>query len=95
MKTTDINPTARYENNDERIGEPGEYTGAEILAVIDGDEGEWDIEDAESTTSLHDYETSAYLRPATIGELRDSISAARHDGGAGVISVDGRRCYVL
>lgn len=44
---------------------------------------------------LHDYRTGDYIRPATIEETADCINAARHDGGAGVILVDGRSCYVV
>jgi len=36
-------------------------------------------------TALHDYETGAFLRRATAQETRDSILAARRDGGAGAI----------
>jgi hypothetical protein len=43
--------------------------------------------------NLFDYETGEYLRPATPEELHESIEAAKHDGGAGVITVDGRRSY--
>lgn len=44
---------------------------------------------------LHNYETGEYIRPATTEELRESIDAATRDGGAGVIGVDGVRCYVI
>jgi len=44
--------------------------------------------------TLHDYDTGEELREATPAELDESRDAARHDGGAGVIRVDGRRCYV-
>lgn len=43
---------------------------------------------------LYDYDTSDALRPATAAERAESVEAAKHDGGAGVIRVDGRRCYV-
>lgn len=43
---------------------------------------------------LRDFNTTDYLRPATEQELEASREAARHDGGAGVIIVDGRKCYV-
>lgn len=43
---------------------------------------------------LMDYATAAYIRPATAAERAASIEAAKHDGGAGVIIVDGRSCYV-
>lgn len=43
---------------------------------------------------LYDYDTAAAIRPATAAEEAASIEAARHDGGRGVIEVDGRRCYV-
>lgn len=44
---------------------------------------------------LHDYKTGEYIREATDAELQSSIEAAKHDGGAGVIVVDGRSCYVV
>jgi len=43
---------------------------------------------------LRDYSTGDIVRPATADELRASIDAAKVDGGAGVIDVDGRSCYV-
>jgi len=43
---------------------------------------------------LHDYQTGAYIRPATEAEQTESVEAAEHDGGAGAIDVDGRSCYV-
>ena len=49
--------------------------------------------DASVRASLHDYETGEYIRPATQEELDESVSAAECDGGAGVIDVDGRRCF--
>ena len=60
--------------------------------------------------TLHDYDTAAELRRATVEESQSSIVAARSDGGAGVILVtvdgdlvepshraadDARRCYVV
>lgn len=53
-----------------------------------------DAERGESPT-LHDRDTGEAIRPATASELAASIEAAEHDGGAGIISVDGRRCYVM
>lgn len=44
--------------------------------------------------SLHDYATGDYIREATAAELDESLEAASHDGGAGVIEIDGRPCYV-
>ena len=46
------------------------------------------------TPTLHRYDTGEELRAATASELAESVEAARHDGGAGVIRVDGVRCYV-
>ena len=46
------------------------------------------------TPTLHSYETGEELRDATGEELAESVEAARHDGGAGVIMADGVRCYV-
>lgn len=45
-------------------------------------------------SGLYDYETATFLRWATAAEASESIEAAKHDGGAGVIVVDGRSCYV-
>jgi len=44
--------------------------------------------------TLIDYRTGESLRPATAAEQAASIEAARHDGGRGVIDVDGRPVYV-
>jgi len=49
---------------------------------------------AEDHGTLHDYDTAAAIRPATAEERAESVAAAETDGGAGVIRVDGRRCYV-
>lgn len=46
------------------------------------------------TGTLMTYDTAETLREATEAETAASIEAAKHDGGAGVIEVDGRRCYV-
>lgn len=43
---------------------------------------------------LMNYETGATIRKATREEARASKAAAKVDGGAGVIRVDGVRCYV-
>ena len=43
---------------------------------------------------LCDYETGESIRPATADEAAASRATARTDGGAGVIRIDGRRCYV-
>lgn len=43
---------------------------------------------------LCDYETGDRLRDATWQETKASVEAAKRDGGAGVIRVDGRSCYV-
>lgn len=48
----------------------------------------------ELSGTLCDYETGDALGPATADEHSASREAAEHDGGAGVIRVDGRRCYV-
>lgn len=45
--------------------------------------------------TLHNYETGDFIRVATTDELAASVAAAEIDGGAGVITVDGIRCYVL
>lgn len=46
------------------------------------------------TGRLMDYETGATIRPATAEEQAAGREQTRRDGGAGVIEVDGRRCYV-
>lgn len=43
---------------------------------------------------LIDYNTNETIRVATDAEHAASLAAAEIDGGAGVIDVDGRRCYV-
>jgi hypothetical protein len=43
---------------------------------------------------LVDYNTTEIIRKASKAEIAASAEAAKHDGGAGVIEVDGRRCYV-
>jgi len=43
---------------------------------------------------LVDYNTTEVIRDATEEEARESREAAKTDGGAGVIEVDGRSCYV-
>jgi hypothetical protein len=48
----------------------------------------------EMMAKLCDYATGETIREATADEARASREAAEHDGGAGVILVDGRRCYV-
>lgn len=50
-------------------------------------------DDADAATSLMDYATGDVIRPSTPRESMASIRAATRDGGAGVIDVDGRRCY--
>ena len=39
------------------------------------------------------YSDATKIRPATLEEWRASTDAARSDGGAGVITVDGVDCY--
>jgi len=43
---------------------------------------------------LRSYHDASYIRPATEAERDASREAADHDGGAGVIDVDGVSCYV-
>ena len=73
--------------------------------ALDGDEGAREkcadalksVDDAD-TASLINYQTGEYLRRATSAECLASHTAARIDGGSGVIlvTVDGRQvsCYV-
>lgn len=44
--------------------------------------------------TLCDYSTGEELRDATDDEYEASLRAADSDGGSGVITVDGRSCYV-
>ena len=44
---------------------------------------------------LMNYATGEVIREATQQELASSIEAAEHDGGSGVIVVDGVSCYVV
>jgi hypothetical protein len=44
--------------------------------------------------ALVEYHTGTVLADATLPELARSILASRTDGGAGVIDVGGRDCYV-
>jgi hypothetical protein len=48
----------------------------------------------QTEAALYDYATATFLRWATDAELAASTEAAKHDGGAGVILVDGVPCYV-
>lgn len=45
--------------------------------------------------SLYNYHTAERIREATPAEELASYLACKHDGGAGVIEVDGLDCYVL
>jgi len=47
----------------------------------------------EFMAKLYDYETGEIIRIATLREVSSSVAAARHDGGRGVIKVDGRSVY--
>lgn len=44
---------------------------------------------------LYAYDTNTAIRIATAAEIAASELAARTDGGAGVILVDGVRCYAI
>lgn len=44
---------------------------------------------------LYNYRTGVELRSALHAELAASEEAARHDGGAGVILVNGIPCYAI
>ena len=50
---------------------------------------------ADSAGELRAYDTGEYIREATPAERLASIDAAHWDGGGGVITVDGVRCYVI
>jgi hypothetical protein len=44
--------------------------------------------------TLHDYKSGDVIRRATDAEAQASVEAAKSDKGAGVITVNGRSCYV-
>lgn len=44
--------------------------------------------------NLCEYETGNIIRTATVDEYKLSVAASKIDGGAGVITIDGVRCYV-
>lgn len=44
--------------------------------------------------TLRNYQTGEAIREATADEIVASIAAAKRDGGAGVIEIDGLSCYV-
>tara|TARA_R110002167_G_scaffold15986_2_gene63220 strand:+ start:202 stop:354 length:153 start_codon:yes stop_codon:yes gene_type:complete len=48
-----------------------------------------------SKPTLHDYKTGDIIRQATDTELQESIEAARHDGGAGVILIGDAKYYAM
>lgn len=48
-----------------------------------------------NTPVLYRYSDAKEIRNATANEVAASAEAAEHDGGAGVITVDGVACYVL
>lgn len=49
---------------------------------------------ATKPATLNNYRTGEIIRAATTKEIEASTDAAEHDGGAGVIEVDGVPCYV-
>lgn len=52
-----------------------------------------DMSNTDTAATLYRYNTAEAIRPATADELARSIEAAKHDGGAGVIEVDGESVY--
>jgi hypothetical protein len=65
---------------------------ARLLAALNA--GEFDPAQTSEHGSLLDYATGDFIRPATADESSRSIASAEITGGAGVITVDGRSCYV-
>jgi|GEM_PF-3792424 hypothetical protein len=55
---------------------------------------ESDLGERVNPGTLTDYRTGDAIRPATIAERDESREAAKFDGGAGVIEIDGVSCYV-
>lgn len=54
----------------------------------------WVREEGSNMATLCDYKTGEAIREATEAEAQASREAAKRDGGAGVILVNGRSCYV-
>lgn len=63
-------------------------------AGYDGECGALEITELRIELKLINYRTNEIIRAATDAEAEASIEQAEHDGGAGVIDVDGVPCYV-
>jgi hypothetical protein len=88
--------------------ECGEYEAGQHVGYVVAPDGEYldrvivpadeevadPEEEAEEGGDLLAYDTAEYIRAATHAECVASREAADIDGGAGVIEVDGQRCYV-
>lgn len=78
----------------------GTYCAANAYDAVDAMCREAGYSDhCEATAELNsgdlcDYATGKRLREATDAEYLASLRAARLDGGAGTITVDGNRCYI-
>ena len=79
-----------------------EHCGMSVLAHTDeGAETFADIaecpamdEKTHGRPMLMRYSDATTIRPATSEEQQQSMGASLHDGGAGIITVDGVDCYV-
>lgn len=65
-----------------------------LLVAAGGEEAVAEWYGAAAHGYLCRYEDAERIRPATAAEQAESVAAAKRDGGAGVIRVDGVRCYV-
>lgn len=62
--------------------------------TVDIYQGSRHIDTVKPGGALVDYDTTKKIRAATPDEALASIRTAKRDGGAGVIEIDGRKCYV-
>lgn len=82
-----------YEAHEQQEGRTANPYGRGTWEHAQWDEG-WASASGETYGDLHDYATAEWIRAATRDERDASREAAESDGGAGVIDVDGRSCYV-
>ena len=73
-------------------GYDSQAAAAEVAGPFDGTIAE--LVAPTNYGTLCDYSTGSTIRPATADEEEASIEQAKRDGGAGVIWVECRPCYV-
>lgn len=74
-----------------RLNYDGRLGNYDVTNMATGEQSEY----ATISPVLYSYKTGKAIRNATPEELQASIEASQHDGGAGVIMVDGQSCFVL